>query len=463
LKNIHLIMWLALAGLAGCAHYQPRPLQTQSDLLDRVPHLVIQAQKMPLPELATHPFNPDDGLDMTEVAILAVVNNGDLKATRDERGLARAQLLAAGILPNPQFTGGLDFPLNSDPGGVMTAFNLGLNYDLKALITRNAVIDAARAHGLQVDLSVLWQEWQVVQQVRLLFLKNIMGEKKRPVLQSYQAFFADQYRRSQKALKEGNLTLETASNDLIAWQEATARLNVLEQEISKARHDLKALLGLAPTVPLKLTGAVDLPVPDPEKIETLLSQLPKRRPDLLALQAGYASQEQQVRQAILAQFPALNIGLTHARDTTGIYTAGFGITISLPIFDRNQGNIAIERATRQQLHDEYRARLNQAASQVTQAMAQWKLITEQYQSAQAILPELETSARRAQKALEAGNLDQPAYVRFITAFLNKRLEAMTLEQSLLEQRIVLQTLLGNEIPFSVSWSQIHFVERVDSK
>jgi hypothetical protein len=29
------------------------------------------------------------------------------------------------------------------------------------------------------------------------------------------------------------------------------------------------------------------------------------------------------------------------------------ITISLPIFDRNQGNIAIEDATREQLRQEY--------------------------------------------------------------------------------------------------------------
>ena len=161
-------------------------------------------------------------------------------------------------------------------------------------------------------------------------------------------------------------------------------------------------MGLAPTVQLNLTGEMDLPEPDPSKIETLLSRLPQRRPDLLALQAGYASQEQRFRQAILAQFPALNIGLTHARDTSGIYTAGFGIAITLPIFNRNQGNIAIERATRQRLYDEYQARLNEAFSQVARLSAEWKLTIKQHEAARGILPELEVSARRAQKALEAG-------------------------------------------------------------
>ena len=143
---------------------------------------------MPLPELAAHPFNPDDGLDMTEVAILAVLNNPDLKVARDEQGIARAQLMAAGILPNPQLTGGLDFPLNGDPA-LVNAFNMGLNYDLNALITRNAAIDAARADRLKVDLTVLWQEWQVVQQARLLFVKSRAEEKMRPILESYRGLF----------------------------------------------------------------------------------------------------------------------------------------------------------------------------------------------------------------------------------------------------------------------------------
>jgi outer membrane protein TolC len=457
LKNPYLIWVIVLAGLGGCAHYEAEPLNTRPSLLEQVPHLVVQAQQMPLPDLAGYPFNPDDGLDMGEVAILAVVNNPDLKAARDERRIARAQLLAAGILPNPQFTGGLDFPVNGDPT-LVNAYNMGLNYDLNALIIRNAAMDAARADSLKIDLTVLWQEWQVVQQARLLFVKSRAEEKMRPILQSYQAFFAEQYQRTQKALNQGNLTLDTAGADLMAWQEATTRLNELDRQISKTSHDLKALLGLAPTAQLNLSGELDIPEPDPSKIEALLSRLSQRRPDLLALQAGYASQEQRFRQAILAQFPALNIGLTHARDTTGVYTVGFGINITLPIFNRNQGNIAIERATRQRLYDEYQARLNDAFSQVARLSAEWKLTIKQHEAARSILPELELSARRAQKALESGNLDWPAYTRFKTAFLNKQLETIALEQTLFEQRIALQTLLGSEIPSPISWSAIKFDE-----
>jgi hypothetical protein len=56
--------------------------------------------------------------------------------------------------------------------------------------------------------------------------------------------------------------------------------------------------------------------------------------------------------------PKLNVGANYARDTTGVYALTPGVTISLPTFDRNQGNIAIEQASRQLLHEEYQARLN---------------------------------------------------------------------------------------------------------
>jgi len=80
---------LLLAGaLAGCATYQARSLGTRSTLPDRIPDLTIDARQMPLPDLAAHRFDPSDGLDMTEVAMLAVVNNPDLKIARDRRRLS---------------------------------------------------------------------------------------------------------------------------------------------------------------------------------------------------------------------------------------------------------------------------------------------------------------------------------------------------------------------------------------
>ena len=48
--------------------------------------------------------------------------------------------------------------------------------------------------------------------------------------------------------------------------------------------------------------------------------------------------------------------------------------MELPVFNHNQGNIAIETATRQQLHDEYAARLTAADGQVRAMLAEIDLL-----------------------------------------------------------------------------------------
>ena len=110
-----------------------------------------------------------------------------------------------------------------------------------------------------------------------------------------------------------------------------------------------------------------------------LEQRLNQRPDLQALQAGYRSQEEKFRGAVLAQFPALNVGLTRARDTSGLYSVGFGLTLSLPVFNRNRGNIAIEDATRKKLYDEYQNRLNGAYSEIALALENLPLLRSQLQ------------------------------------------------------------------------------------
>jgi outer membrane protein TolC len=443
--------------LSACASYHAKPLATRPNLLLEVPHLAVPLAHMPMQELAVHPFNPDDGLDMTEIAMLAVANNPDLKAIRDERGIAQAELTAAGILPNPQLSAGLDRPGKGQ--GLVNGFNLGLDYDVGALAGRGAGIDAAAANRTSIDLSVLWQEWQVAQRACLLFVDSVEQKKQMKELEAVRELLDGEYQRARRALDEGALTIDVASADMAALQEADASIHGLERERAKTRHDLNALLGLSPDVVLELAGSVDLPGQDRKKIDADLEHLPERRPDLLALRAGYASQEERFRRAVLEQFPALTIGLNRARDTSGVATTGVGITLSLPFFDRNQGEIAIEKATRKRLYDEYQARLDKAYSEARGLLEQERLVSGQYEAVKRVLPEMERTAERAKAALDAGDLDGAAYAGLRTAFLGKRIEAITLERTLFEQRVALRTLLGRELPPGLAPAGIHLEKR----
>jgi outer membrane protein TolC len=382
---------------------------------------------------------------MDEVAMIAVVNNPDLKAMRGQVGVAEAQAFAAGLLPNPQLSIAYG-ALITGVGATTSSATAMLGQDIVPLLIRSARRRAASANERSVRLNLLWQEWQIVSQARTFFARAVELERQRAVIEEYRKLFGERYQRSNTAMQQGNEILPTVVSDLAALQAVETQLHDTEQLILKNRHDLNALLGLAPEVQLRLADEVSAPAIDTAKLTTILRDLAQRRPDLIALVAGYEAEEEKLRQAIIEQFPKLNIAPNYTNDTTPVYTAGPVITIGLPIFDRNQGNIAIERATRQQLRDEYQARLDTASSAAGRLITELNLIEEQYQASLASIRRLRDAAAVADQAYAAGNLDERSYVDLHAALLAKEIESLKLEQTLLEQRITLQTLIGSDIP-----------------
>ena len=441
MKNF--IPLLLSASLLGCTTYHPSPLG--NDTVKDVSHIIVNAADMPLPELAAHRFDPGDGLDMTEVAMLAVVNNPQLKIARDDLGISHAQAFAAGLLPDPQIGIARDFPRNADSGNT-SGFSLGISYDVLGLLTRSSGERAAQATERQTDLNLLWQEWQVISQARLLFVRNLSQQKLLNIMQQEHTLLASRYAAIRRAVESGEVTLDAGNVDLAALQNMETGINDLSRQINTNRHALNDLLGLAPDTRLLLVGDVDIPTLDEEKIHGNIAHLAQRRPDLRALEYGYESQEQRLRMSILAQFPVLNIGLTRARDTFGVYTQGVGMTLSLPIFNGNRGNIAIEQATRQKLHDEYQLRTNTATSEIEQILQDQKLLEQQLKNVERGEVALEQAAVSAQTAFDAGSIDSLAYTNLRNARLAKQAEAILIKQNLLEQRVALLTLLGGELP-----------------
>ncbi|MDB4882178.1 MAG: hypothetical protein JWL95_944 [Gemmatimonadetes bacterium] len=440
-----LVVYLLAGTLGGCAVYHARPLGTRATLPARIPDVVIDPRQMPLPELAAHTFDPSDGLDMTEVAMLAVVNNPDLAVARAAAGVAHAQAFAAGLLPDPKLSAFGDVP-DKGQAAKTTAYNFGLGFDVASLITRAPRYAAARQDARKTDLNLLWMEWQVISQARLLFVRLTEQRQLMDVLNQNRALYAERYRLTRTALDRGLLTLDAVTPHLVALQDVTRQINDLERLTSLSRHDLNLLLGLRAEVAVPLVGAATLPALDDAAIERLLPDLPRRRPDLIALQAGYAAEEQRYRAAILAQFPALTFGFERARDATNVTQAGLNVSLTLPLFNRNRGAIAIERATREQLFADYQQRLNAANSGIDRILAEQRINRRQLLDVDAGLSELSRATDKANAAFRARDIDALAFAGLQASLLAKRIERIGLEQAILEQQVALQTLIGGELP-----------------
>src|ERR1700676_5825694 len=94
-----LVLLLTFGTLAACVSYQFRPLGTRSTLQTDVARISIDRSQMPLPELVAHEFNAEGGLGMTDIAMLVVVNNPDLKVARADARISHAQAFSPALWP----------------------------------------------------------------------------------------------------------------------------------------------------------------------------------------------------------------------------------------------------------------------------------------------------------------------------------------------------------------------------
>jgi len=101
------------------------------------------------------------GIGPDEAAAIALYSNPALRAIRDRRGLAAAQLVQAGILPNPVVSYSRDYVTGGNTAGTTTGYNFSAGWELSSLIPFLPKQTAARRNFRSVDLDVAWQEWQV--------------------------------------------------------------------------------------------------------------------------------------------------------------------------------------------------------------------------------------------------------------------------------------------------------------
>lgn len=424
---------VAFGWLAGCAHYTALPLASAPALAPAVGVLA-----------GTDRLIAGRPLTVTQVVDLALTNNPDLAAARLKRAVAAGQTRQAGTLPNPSLTGAF-LPLLSGVG-TSPAWNVGLSQDIKSLITYRARRRAAADSERQVAADVVWQEWQIAGQARQIASDYILGANSRANYLAAYALLDARNRKLDAALAARNVTLVTVGPDRVALQAARTALNTLDQRQAALMHQLDALLGLAPDVMVPLAATIDLPLFDPGAIRARLATLPDRRPDLIALQLGYAAANEQLRQAILSQFPDLILGGSVNSDNSRVINTGPNASLGLPIFDRNQGNVAITQATRAQLHAEYTARLDAVIGSVGAMLDEMTQLSAQLAAARHDLPAARLAAERAQAAFGASNLDERGYVDLVSNRFTKEQEIMTLEQALLDRQIAIQTLVGDGLP-----------------
>ena len=439
----------ALLFAGGCSTYDGKPDALGAAAVDAalaapsIESVKVAAARLQHPLVAPLTIDGRDGFTPEEVAVMAVVTSPQLRALRAQRGVSRAQVVQAGILPNPQLGYSLDKPVGNDDAGLVNGKSLGLSWEVTSLLGRHDRIASARATADALDLTVAWQEWQTAQNTRLSAYRLLVLQQRLPLLRAIETDLGDTVAAFQVALSHGHATTNELTGASDAWITARSNRLAAEKEDRAERSALNLALGLPADADFKLKPANSISaLPADLTPAALLQGLEQRRLDLVALTLGYESNEATLRAAVKAQFPKIGLSFARVNDTSDVRTHTFGITVDIPLFDRGQGAIANGKATRQQLFDEYIARVAEARAQVPLIFADLAATRAQLATSTAALPEWERLVAAYEKAEASGHSDAPAYRDARGALATHRLEQAALQQQVFELEVALEIATG---------------------
>jgi cobalt-zinc-cadmium efflux system outer membrane protein len=276
-------------------------------------------------------------MTVEQALLYALDNHPRLRARAHEVEVARADLITAGLLPNPQLVIDTDRPINEDgpfeiSGRLMfTIPTAGKRW--KAESAASAGITVARWAADEEAYLVLLETAEAALEV--LYLQESV------VLQEQLMKLAEEVVKIQRELIEARVvgSAQALSAEIDAVEIEFDRLNN-QTLLEIARMRLSRALGLAHPQQMRIGGALQAQPLDPLPLDVLLAEAVRVRPDLARAESAIAQSRRQVRAAIASGVPDIEIGPLYSAELDGENESlGFRFGTDLPWFDRAQGDV----------------------------------------------------------------------------------------------------------------------------
>lgn len=406
--NLYRLITAIVLVVTGCTMYRPMPLESEREWKRlesiRLQNLVtIPRDGEAIIDEKVASFIYSDGLSIDEAAGLAVILNPELRAFRMEKGIARGQLVEAGLLPNPEINSKWLTTISptSLAGEVDPLFNL-----TEALVTRGPKKERAHIRIEEVRWEIVDREWLLAKEARLAFIDLLYWDEAINLNQQEMGVVGETLR----IIKARQARGATTELEVVVTEAEVAEKEVQGKRIAGKRKQslqrLNQLLGLPPYHHTHIQKSKN-PLsysPIHGDIDTLTQRLYARLPDLLAAVQAYQGAEKELQIAYRKRFPLVRLGPAYEKEE-GEDSLGLGFSLEIPL-NRNRGEIAIKSAERDQKRRLYISRLHEARGELYRVWAERETLDDElkYYFSE-IAPKLDRGMELTEKAFRAGQLD----------------------------------------------------------
>lgn len=403
--------WILLAALCaagGCTSYRSRPIDLAAydarwagvlgdhESLDRF------AQQIGGPD-AQAPASAD-GLTLAEARVVALVGNPALRRARLEAGVAVASAEFAGRWADPVLELGLmrNVDTGSDPWIVGGA--LGFTVPISGSLGAERDLADREANHAQLQAAVA--EWELLGQLDQHWIAWSATRQKASALAGYLDELDALVQTADRLAQAGEAAPTEARLLRIERVRRGIELSGLESAAAQQELTLLALMGLRPDVNVVLRpGLPDDRAVDPSHLAAAVGRIETYYPPLLAELAAYDAAELALKREIRKQYPDLTIGPAYEEDE-GQSRIGVGMSIPLPLINRNQRGIA-EADTRRELA---RAEVERVYQQAVTALVSTSHRLESANARRdatvnALAPLVEEQVRELRELIELGEVD----------------------------------------------------------
>lgn len=302
---------------------------------------------------------PSAEITVDELVARALTDSPDLRAARADIEAAAGRLQQAGLRPNPMLELGGQKALSPDNN-----VGIGLSVPLDLNGRKEGRVGVAERELQMKRAQVRDRERRLAAEVRMKAGELLAAQRNLAVTDDLLGVNRDALRLVQDRVRQGATPALEENLMLVEVNRLDAMRQMLASRVDIASLQLKALAGMGPEAALALRGDLASALPPPPADEAARQAL-TNRPDLDAARADVAMGAAKIRKeraegrwdaSVKVGYQRQDMGfdlngITNTGGTRPIQDVfhyfGAGVSILLPVRNRNQGNVAAAAAEAQ--------------------------------------------------------------------------------------------------------------------
>lgn len=441
LTKLITVLMILTAALAGCATFQPKLISPdRTAMAFEARTLNSTALKKFLEFNLRHEIAPwpPKAWTFPMLTLAAFYYHPDLDLARAQWRAAEAAIITAGGRPNPSVGFIPEFNANAGSGVSPWIFTPTFDLPIETAGKRGYRIAEAKHLSETARLNIATAAWQVRSRLRTRLLDLYAATQKQTLLEKQQGDQEEIVKLLEQRLEAGEASQPDVTQARIALHQTNLGLRDAQKQSAVARVRVADALG----VPVEALDQVALsfdvfahvpPMTDFPR-QNVQRQALLSRPDILGALAEYAASQSALQLEIAKQYPDIHLGPGYKWDQ-GDNKWSFGISLTLPVLNQNQGPIAEAEAKRKQEAARFAALQAGIVGEIDRSLAGYGAALRKLATADALLTEQKKQLQSVEELFKAGGADR-------VALGGARLELDAIELSRSDTLITSQQSLG---------------------